>query len=225
MRRSALSSNATEYASKCALVLLGVFVLAALSSCAGKSTRAVPSARTYRDPSGDAVSSNMRLDRSSKADLLSWVDIRTVRVSSTGDRLITFAIAVPGSHGLGPDTAVPNTNSLLGAVNVTVSIRSEDAESGGSAATWAIGYDIGDGSSKPGHVFLEKSAGAGYRIASMPGSLRARFKKGIAELTVNATDLGIATQFDFAVATSVGSGVIRTDRAPNKGWWSYRLRN
>jgi len=42
---------------------------------------------------------------------------------------------------------------------------------------------------------------------------------------VNAKDLGIATQFGFAVATSVGSGVIRTDRAPDKGWWSYKLRN
>jgi len=225
MRFGARSSKTTRNASRCALVLLGAFALATLSSCAGKSTRAVPSARTYRDPSGDALSSNMQLDRSSKADALRWVDIRTVRVSSIDDRLITFAIAIPGSHGFGPDIAVPNTNSLLGAVNIRVAIRSDDAKSGGSATTWAIGYDIGEGSSKPGHVFLEKAAGAGYRIASAPDSLSASFKKGVAELTVNAKDLGIATQFGFAVATSVGSGVIRTDRAPDKGWWSYKLRN
>jgi hypothetical protein len=146
-------------------------------------------------------------------------------VSSVDDRLITFAIAVPGTHGFGPDIAVPNTNSLLGAINTTVLIRSNGAKSGGSATTWAIGYDIGEGSNKPGHVFLEKSAGAGYRIASVLDSLSASFKKGIAELTVSATDLGITTKFDFAVMTSVGSGVIRTDRAPGKGWWSYELRN
>ncbi len=226
MRFNALLSKTAELLSKgalaLALVLSGAYALAALSSCAGREpSRTGASARIYRDPSGDAISSNMRLDRKSKPDVLKWVDVRAVEVSSDGNQLITFAIVIPGAHGFGADIAVPNTNSLLGAVNITVSIRSDSVKSEGSATSWAIGYDIGEGSSTPGHVFLEKPANPGSRTAAAQNSVSASFENGVAALTVNGADLGIPTKFDFAVTASVGSGVVRTDRAPNKGWWSY----
>jgi hypothetical protein len=228
MRFSALSSKATGNASKgaLALVLTGAFAIAALSSCADSDpTRTVQNSQTYRDPPGDAISPNMRLDRKLKLDILKWVDIQAVKVSSDNDHLITFAIAIPGTHRFGSDIAIPNTNSLLGAVNITVSIRSDVATSEESATVWAISYDIGEGSNKPGHVLLEKPANTGYRISPAPDSLGAGYRNGVATLCIGAADLGIKTGFDFAVMTSVGSGVIRTDRAPGKGWWSYELRN
>ena len=230
MRCGTLSRNAAEDASKGALalvlVLFFVFAMAMLTSCGdSKPARTAPNAQTYRDPSGDAISSNIRLDRKLKPDVLRWVDIQTVKVSSDSDQMITFAIGIPNTRGFGPEVAVPGPDSFLGALDVAVYVRSHKATAKEKASVSAISYAIGMEAKKHGYVRLAKWTGTDYQNVPAPDSLSAGFKKGVATLTVSAAGLGIKTGFDFAVTTSIGSGVLRSDKAPDKGWWSYRLGN
>jgi len=208
------------------LVLSGAFVLATLSSCGGSnSARNTPISQTYRDASSDAISSNMRLDRKLKPDILKWVDIQTVKVSSDSDQMITFAIGIPNTRGFGPEVAVPGPDSFLGALDVAVYARSHKATAKEKTSVSAISYAIGMEAKKHGYVRLAKWTGTDYQNVPAPDSLSAGFKKGVATFTVDAADLDTTKRLDFAVIASIGSGVIRTDRAPNKGWWSYKLRN
>jgi hypothetical protein len=224
------SSTATKTASRVTfgltLVLSGAFVLATLSSCGGSnSARNTPSSQTFRDPSGDAISSNMRLDRKLKSDILKWVDLQTVKVSSDSDRMITFAIGIPNTRRFGPDIAVPGPDSFLGALDVTVYVRSQKAAAKHAASVSVISYAIGIDAKKQGNMRLARWTGTGYRTVPAPDSLSANSKNGVATLTVSAADLGITTGFDFAVTTSIGSGVLRGDKAPDKGWWRYKLHS
>jgi hypothetical protein len=151
---------------------------------------------------------------------------------------VTFADAL-GDSGLAPDiTSVTVSSPDSEQIVVTVAIANQPALASGAAVYLDLDTDLNVSTGNPGHSGADyvlsivgnadfgavRWNGKSYVGVIMP-SLSVAYAQGVATFTVNRSDVGDPTGFNFYVITQpdTSSNPSVFDLAPEQGTWSYQI--